>query len=74
MQEAPQMEELQQEEPQLEAPQSEDVPADVGDQTTDPAGSIILSVVSSLQTSIIPPQGNVLSSKLLSMSFFFSIL
>jgi len=74
MQETPQMEEFQQEEPQLEAPQSEDVPADVGAQTTDPAGSIILSVASSLQTSIIPPQGNVLSSKLLSMSFSFSIL
>jgi hypothetical protein len=74
MQEAPQMEELQQEEPQLEAPQPEDAPADVGDQTTDPAGSIILSVVSSVQTSIIPPQGNVLPTILLPMSFSFSIL
>jgi hypothetical protein len=58
MQEAPPVEELQQEEPQLEAPQPEDTPADVGEQTTDPAGSIISSIVSSIQTSIVPPQGN----------------
>jgi hypothetical protein len=60
LQEAPQAEEPQQEEPQSETPQPEDALADVGEQTTDLAGLIISSVVSSIQTSIVPPQGNAL--------------
>ena len=59
LQEAPQVEELQPEEPQSELPQPEDTSADVGEQTTDPAGSIIASVVSLIQTSTAPPQGNI---------------
>lgn len=69
MQETPQIKELQQ-----EAPQPEDIPADVGEQAIDPAGSIILSVVASVQTSIIPPQGNILFTISLPMIFSFSIL
>jgi hypothetical protein len=60
MQEAPQVEEPQPEEPQPEVPQPEDISADVHEQTTDPAGSIIASVVSSIQTNITLPQGNIL--------------
>jgi hypothetical protein len=58
-QEAPQAEEPQLEESQLEAPQPEDTSADAGEQTTDPAGPITSSVVSSIQTSIALPQGNI---------------
>ena len=60
MQEAPQVEKPQLEEPQLEVPQPEDTLADVHEQTTDPAGSTIASVVSSIQTSIALPQVNTL--------------
>jgi len=60
VQEAPQVEEPQPEEPQPEVPQPEIISADVQEQTTDSAGSIIASVVSSIQTSIAPPQGNTL--------------
>ena len=59
MQEA-QVEEPQLEEPQLEVPQPEDILADVHEQTADPAGSIIASVVSSIQTSTALHQGNIL--------------
>jgi len=59
-QEAPQIEEPQPEEPQPEVPQPEVISADVHEETTDPAGSIIASVVSSIQTSTAPPQGNTL--------------
>ena len=40
-QEVPEADEPQQEEPQAEAPQPEGTSADVGEQTTDPVGSII---------------------------------
>jgi len=68
------VEETQPEEPQPEVPQPEDISADVHEQTTDPAGSIISSVVFSIQTSTAPPQGNTLSMKslpinLLSLSY-----
>jgi hypothetical protein len=53
MQEAPQVEE-----PQQEVPQPEDTPADVHELTADPAGSVIASVVSSIQTRTALPQGN----------------
>ena len=66
LQEAPQVEEPQLEEPQPEVPQPEDISADVSEQTTDAAGSIIASVVSSIQTSTTPPQGNI-STKSLSI-------
>jgi hypothetical protein len=54
------VEETQPTGPQSEASQPEGTLADVGEQTTDPAGSIIASVVSSIQTSTVPPQGNIL--------------
>lgn len=60
LQEAPQAEEAQLAGTQLEVPQPEDTSADVHEQTTDPAGSIIASVVSFIQTSTAPPQGNIL--------------
>ena len=56
LQEEPQTEELQLEEPQLE-----ETLADVHEQTVDPVSLIIASVVSSIQTSTAPPQGNILS-------------
>ena len=72
VQEVPQVEEPQPEEPQPEIPQPEVISADVQEQTIDPAGSIIASVVSSIQTSIAPPQGNTLFIiLLLSMNLFF---
>ena len=54
MQEAPQMEEPQQEEPQTE-PKS----AYVDEQTTGPAGPVISSAVSPIQTTVVPPPGNI---------------
>ena len=65
------MEEIQPAGPQSEVPQPEDRSADVGEQTTDPAGSIIASVVSSIQTSTAPPQGNILS---LPMNLLFQLI
>jgi len=53
------VEEIQPAGAQSEVPQPEDRSADVGKQTTDLAGSIIASVVSSIQTSTAPPQGNI---------------
>ena len=53
---------------QLEVPQPEDTSADVHEQTADPASSIIASVVSSIQTSTAPPQGNTPCMKSLSMN------
>ena len=73
LQEAPQVEEIQPAGPQSEAPQPEDTSADVGEQTTDPAGSIIASVVFSIQTSTAPPQGNTSFTKSLPMSPLFLI-
>ena len=58
----------------LEAPQPEEISADVLEQTTDLVGPIIASVISSIQTSIAPPQGKVLSMKLLSMDLFFHLI
>ena len=54
--EEPQVEELQ-----PEVPQPEEISTDVHEQTTDPSSLIIASVVSSIQTSTAPPQGNMLS-------------
>ena len=54
IQEAPQMEELQQEEPQTAG-----TSADVGEQTTGPAGPVISSAVSPIQTTVVPPPGNI---------------
>jgi len=50
-----------------EVPQPEETSTDVLEQTTDPVGSIISSVAPSIQTSTAPPQGKVLSIKLLPM-------
>ena len=69
-QEAPQVEEPHPEEPQLEVPQPEDTSADVHEQTINPSGSIIASIVSSIQTSIAPPQGNILFMRLSPMNLF----
>jgi hypothetical protein len=54
IQEAPQMEEPQQEEPQTAG-----TSADVGEQTTGPAGPVISSAVSPIQTTVVPPPGNI---------------
>jgi len=53
-----------------ETPQPEEISADIPEQTADPVGSIIASVVSSIQTNIVPPQGKVLSMKSLPMDLF----
>ena len=52
-------EEPKQEEPQQEEPQTEGTSADVGEQTTGPAGPVISSAVSSIQTTVVPPPGNI---------------
>jgi len=57
-----------------EAPQPEEISADVHEQTADPVGSIIASVVSSIQTSTAPPQGKVLSMKSLLMDLSFHLI
>ena len=56
-----------------EEPQPEETLADVHEQTADPVGSIIASVVSSIQTSTAPPQGKALPMKLLPMDLFSPI-
>ena len=53
-QEAPQMEEPQQEEPQTAG-----MSTDVGEQTTGPAGTVTSSAVSSIQTTVVSPPGNI---------------
>ena len=73
MQEAPQVEEPQLEEPQQEVLQPEDISADVHEPTTDPVGSVIASVVSSIQTSTALPQGNTFT-KLVPMNLFFHLI
>jgi hypothetical protein len=60
-----------QEEAHAEEPQPEDTLGDVHKQTADPASSIMASVVSSIQTSTAPPQGNIPFMKLLPMNSFF---
>jgi len=57
-----------------EAPQSEEISTDVHEQTVDPVGLIIASVVSSIQTSTAPPQGKVLFVKLLPMDLSFHLM
>ena len=57
-----------------EAPQPEETLADVHEQTADPVGSIIVSVVSSIQTSTAPPQGKVLFIKSLPMDLSFHLI
>jgi len=54
-----------------EAPQPEETSADVHEQTADLVGSIIASVVSSIQISTAPPQGKILSMKSLPMDLSF---
>jgi len=58
------------EEFQPEEPQPEGTSAEVHEQTADPVGSIIASVVSSIQTSTASPRGNTLSMKSLPMNLF----
>ena len=60
--------------PQEEAPQPEEISTDVHEQTADPVGSIIASVVYSIQTSTAPPQGKVLSMKSLPMDLSFRLI
>jgi len=57
-----------------EVPQQEETSADVHEQTADPVGSIIASVVSSIQISIASPQGKVLSMKSLPMDLSFQLI
>ena len=57
-----------------EAPQPKEISTDVIEQTADPVSSIISLVVSSIQTSTAPPQGKVLSIKLLPMDLSFQIM
>ena len=56
-----------------EVPRPEEISVDVLEQTADPVGSIISSVVSSIQTSTAPPQGKVLSIRLFADDFFFNL-
>ena len=74
MQQAPSppqpQEEAHIEEFQPEGPQPEDISADIHEQTADPAGSIIASVVSYIQTSAAPSQGNIPFIKSLPMNLF----
>jgi hypothetical protein len=55
MQEAPQIEE-----PQQEGSQTEDTSADMGEQTTGPVGLVIPSTFLPIQTTVVPPPGNIL--------------
>ena len=55
MQEAPQIEE-----PQQEGSQTEDTSADMGEQTTGPVSPVIPSAVLPVQTTVVPPPGNIL--------------
>jgi hypothetical protein len=75
MQQAPSPPKLQEEahaeELQPEEPQPEDTSADIHEQTANPVSSIIASVVSSIQTSAAPPQGNIPFIKLLPMNLLF---
>ena len=57
-----------------EEPQPKETSTDVHEQTADLVGSIIALLVSSIQTSIAPPQGKVLSVKLLPMDLFFHLI
>ena len=60
-----------QEEAHAEEPHPEDTLADVHEQTAGPASSIMASVVSSIQTSTAPPQGNIPFMKFLPMNLLF---
>ena len=57
--------------PPQPVPQPQEAPADVLEQTADPADPIISSVVSSEQTSIAPPQGKVPTIKLSPVDLYF---
>ena len=57
--------------PSRSAPQPQEAPADVLEQTADPADLIISSVVPLEQTSTAPPQGKILAIKLSPMYLFF---
>jgi len=50
------------EEPQQEEPQTEGTSADAGEQTTGPAGPVISSAVSSIQTTVVPPPVDIVPS------------
>ena len=54
------------------APQPQEAPADVPEQTADPADLSVSSVVPLEQTSTIPPRGKVLIITLLPMTLIFS--
>ena len=60
--------------PPQPAPQPQEAPADVLEQTADPADLIISSVVPPEQTSTAPPQGNVLITKLSLMDTSLQII
>ena len=47
------------EEPQPEEPQTAGTSADVGEQTTGPAGPVISSAVSPTQAAVLSPPGNI---------------
>jgi len=57
-----------------EATQTMEISTDLPEQIADPVGPIIASVISSIQTSIAPPQGKVPSMKLLPMDLFFYLI
>jgi len=59
--------------PPRSAPQPQETLADVLEQTADPVDPIIPSVVSSEQTSTVPPQGKVLCTTLSLMDLFLQI-
>ena len=60
--------------PPQPAPQPQEAPADVSEQTADPANLIISSVVPPEQTSTAPPQGKVLTIELSSMDLHLQII
>jgi len=60
--------------PPQSAPQPQETLADVLEQTADPVDPIIPSVVPSEQTSIVPPQGKVLSTTLSPMDLPLQII
>jgi len=57
--------------PPRSAPQPQEAPADVFEQTADPADLSVSSVVCPEQTSNVPPQGKVLIITLLPMTLIF---
>ena len=60
--------------PSQSAPEPQEAPADVHEQTADPADPIVSLVVPSEQTSTAPPQGKILTIKLSPMDLFFQTI